>query len=146
MDSGSDLHSPQQLRADVQTPSSANLEDAPGSSRGSGSLRMLPAAPEGRGHAKSRAQQDAAAPSCHAKLQPPARKRRGNAYPAKALHADVIGVGAAGRPVDDAIPQLVIRRVSRHPAEQLAPILHQDWGWEGGKPGARYPVIRTPSP
>lgn len=58
-------------------------------------------------------------------------KRRDSDYPAEALHADVVGVGAAGRPVDDAVPQLVIGRVPRHPAEQLAPILHQDCG--GGR-------------
>lgn len=113
-------------------------------SRGSWSLRMLPAAPERRGHASNRVEQGAEAPSCHAKLQSPSLKRRENTYPAKALHADVICVGAAGRPVDDAIPQLVIRCVSRHSAEQLAPILHQDWGWEGGKPEARYPNAITP--
>lgn len=72
-------------------------------------------------------------------------KRRENTYPAKALHADVICVGAAGRPIDDTISQLVIRRVSRHAAEQLAPILHQNWGWEGGEPEVHYPHAITSS-
>lgn len=73
--------------------------------------------------------------NCH----PPLVKRKENDYPAEALHTDVVGVGAAGRPVDDPVPQLVIGRVPRHPAEQLAPILHQDCGErEKQKPEARY--------
>ena len=106
---------------------------------------MLPAAPEQREHANNWVKQGAEVPSCHAKLQSRSLKRRENTYPAKALHADVIRVGAAGRPVDNAISQLVIRCVSCHSAEQLAPILHQDWGREGGKPEARYPNAITPT-
>lgn len=55
-------------------------------------------------------------------------KGREDHYPAEALHTDVVGVGATGRAVDDTVPQLVIRRVPRHAAKQLAAILHQDWG------------------
>lgn len=74
----------------------------------------------------------------------PLLKRRENTYPAKALHADIIGVRATGRPINNSIPQLVIRRISCHSAEELASILHQDWGQERGKPEARYPNTITP--
>lgn len=67
------------------------------------------------------------APPTH-KIETIIAKGREDHYPAEALHTDVVGVGATGRAVDDAVPQLVIRRVPRHAAKQLAAILHQDWG------------------
>jgi len=71
------------------------------------------------------------------------KKRRENHYPAQALHTDVIGIGAAGSPINDTVPQLVVSSVPCHAAEQLAAILHQDW--EGRKTRSTLPKCHRPA-
>lgn len=64
----------------------------------------------------------------YAQYQPFAAEPRPSfqTHPAQALDTDVIGIGSAGRPVDDSVPELIVGRAAGHPAEQLTPVLHQD--------------------
>lgn len=52
------------------------------------------------------------------------------AYPAKALDTDIVGVLAAGSSIYHSVSELIVGRVPCHPAEQLAPVLHQDYRGE----------------
>ena len=45
-------------------------------------------------------------------------------YPTEALNADVVGVWATWRAVDDAVLQLIVGHRPGNPTEKLAPILH----------------------
>lgn len=49
-----------------------------------------------------------------------------SSLPAKALDTDIVGVLAAGSSIYHSVSELIVGRVPCHPAEQLAPVLHQD--------------------
>jgi len=49
-----------------------------------------------------------------------------SSLPAEALDTDIAGVLAARSPIDHPVSQLIVGRVTSHPAEQLATVLHQN--------------------
>lgn len=55
-------------------------------------------------------------------------RKKKTTHPAQALHTDVAGVGATRRAINHSILKLIVGCVSCHSAEELAAVLHENFG------------------